>query len=519
MTGETRKTKQKRIIKNTMVLYARMLFLLGISLYTSRVVLHNLGISDYGLYNLTAGFIGFFAILSNTISGASSRFLNFAMGSDDKEALPKTFSCIVGIQWMMAGLVFVVAEIVGVWFINYHLNIPPGRMVAAHWCYQVAVFTFCNTIVTIPYQSVIVAHENMKIFAYVAIVSGVMKLLICILIAYSPIDKLIFFSVLMGILSICTRTFNRLYCKRRYPECSRGFKFDKQIFHELFVYAGWNYLGSIAAIIHQQGINILINLFFGTTINATQGIANQVKNAVNRFVSNFMAASRPQITQSYASGDISYMHSLITLACRMSHYLFLFFSLPIIFNTEAILFLWLKEVPEHSVLFIRLTLAYIMIWNISQPLSSGIGATGKVKYNQIVNSSLRITVIPICFVLLKLGGGVETLLIVPMVIDFIIIFTKLFFFRSYTNFDVSKYIREVLFQAVFLTLFTFVGCYLMNMALPEGNILCLFTRVALNTLFGGLVIFFIGCNKKERKFISKKFESLRRRKKFVVKNN
>jgi len=512
MMEEAKNVKQKRIVKNTLILYIRMVVVLAITLYTSRVILHNLGIEDYGLYNLVSGFVGLFAIITNSISGACSRYLNYAMGSNDENELPKTYSCIVGIQWLMAIVFFVVSEIIGVWFINYHLNILPERMVAANWCYQIAVFTFCNTLITVPYNSVIVAHENMKIYAYLSLATAFLKLLICMMVAYSPIDKLIFYSVMIGLMLILNRTFTRLYCRRKYKECRSGFKYDKQLFRQIFSFAGWSYLGSIAGIIHQQGINILVNLFFGTTINATQGVASQVKNGVNRLSCSFMVASRPQITQSYASGDISYMHELVTLASRIYTFLFMFFSLPILFNTDAILNLWLKEVPQHSVLFVRLTLLYMMIWNSSQALSTGIGATGKVKYVNIVNSSLRVMIVPICYVLLKQGGGVETLLIVPIVIDFIVIFTKLYFFHSYTRYNVFVYLRYVMFYAFFLLLITSAGCYLMNMALPEGNILCLFTRLALNTLFGGLVIYFIGCNKKERKFISKKFESLRRRK-------
>lgn len=359
---------KKRIAKNTLLLYVRMLFLMVISLYTSRVILNALGVNDFGIYNVVGGVVAMFSILSGSLSSAISRFITFELGKGDEENLKKVFSASVTIQLVLSAIIVVLIEAVGVWFLNAKMSIPANRIYAANWVLQFSVITFVINLISVPYNSTIIAHERMSAFAYISILEGVGKLAIAFLIMVSPIDRLIFYAILMCAIAVTIRFVYGYYCKKHFVECNYHFRWDKKLLKNMFGFAGWNFIGASSALLRDQGGNIILNLFFGPTVNAARGIANQVNNAITGFVTNFMTALNPQITKSYASGDRDYMMSLIFQGARLSYYMLLFLSLPVLVNTHYILVIWLKLIPEHAVTFVQLILIFALSESISNPL-------------------------------------------------------------------------------------------------------------------------------------------------------
>lgn len=367
----------KRIAKNTLLLYFRMLFLMAVSLYTSRVVLNALGVEDFGIYNVVGGVVAMFSVLSGSLSAAISRFITYELGKGNQENLNKIFSSAVTIQLILSGIIILLAETIGMWFLNAKMNIPEVRMEAANWVFQFSILTFAINLISIPYNASIIAHEKMSAFAYISILEAVGKLTIAYLITIAPIDKLIFYAILMCVVALVVRFTYGNYCKRHFSECTYHFVWDKQLLKQMFGFAGWNFIGASSAVLRDQGGNVVINLFCGPAVNAARGIASQVNNAVNQFVVNFMTALNPQITKSYAAGNKEYMMTLIFQGARLSFYMLLLLSLPILVNTHYILVLWLKIVPEHAVFFVQLILIFALSESISQPLITAMLATGK----------------------------------------------------------------------------------------------------------------------------------------------
>ena len=339
----------RRIAKNTLLLYFRMLLTMIVSLYTSRVVLNTLGIEDYGIYNVVGGVVAMFSVISGSLSAAITRFITFELGVGNKESLNKVFSSSVTIQIGLALIIVILAEVVGVWFLNVKMNIPDERMVAANWVFQFSLLTFAISLISVPYNACIIAHEKMSAFAYISIFEAAGKLGVAFLIAVSPIDRLIFYAILICCIAIIIRLVYGIYCKRNFEECSYHFIYDGYLLKRMFGFAGWNFLGAASWVLSNHGGNIVINLFCGPAVNAARGIATRVTSAVQGFSQNFMTALNPQITKSYASGDWQYMMTLIYQGARLSFYMLLLISLPVLLNTHYLLEIWLKVVPEHAV--------------------------------------------------------------------------------------------------------------------------------------------------------------------------
>ena len=327
----------KRIAKNTLLLYFRMLFMMAVSLYTSRVVLNALGVEDFGIYNVVGGVVAMFSMLSGSLSAAITRFITYELGKGNQENLKKIFSSSVTIQIGLAILIIVVAEAIGVWFLNMKMNIPDVRITAANWVFQFSILTFAVNLISVPYNASIIAHERMSAFAYISILEAIGKLAIVFLIVISPMDKLIFYAILMCAVALIVRLAYGVYCKRHFEECTYHFIFDRDLLKHMFGFAGWNFIGATSAVLRDQGGNVVINLFCGPAANAARGIAFQVNNAISGFVTNFMTALNPQITKSYAAGDRKYMMTLIFQGARLSFYMLLLLSLPVLINTHYIL--------------------------------------------------------------------------------------------------------------------------------------------------------------------------------------
>ena len=330
-------TNNKRIAKNTIALYMRMFCSMVISLFTSRIILDSLGVDNFGIYNVVGGFVAMFALMSSALTNSISRFLTFELGKGDTEKLKRVFSTSLNVMFALSIVVLLVGETVGLWFLNYKVNIPIERMEAANLVYQLSIATFIMGLVSVPYNASIVSHEKMTAFAYIGIFEIAMKLVIVYTLYVSPFDKLKTYAILLFLLSLSIRLIYGIYCNRHFQETHYKFVFDKPLLRQMTGFAGWNFLAQGAYQLNGSGVNLLINIFFGVTLNAARGIAYQVNNAVCQFTSNFMVALTPQITKSYAAGELAEMHKLIFRGAKFSYFLTLFFLIPICVETEYIL--------------------------------------------------------------------------------------------------------------------------------------------------------------------------------------
>jgi len=497
----------KRIAKNTLVLYVRMLFLMLISLYTSRVILEALGVEDFGVYNVVGGFVALFAIVSRSLSGAASRFLNYEMGKGNNERLRIVFSTTLSIQFLLAIIILILVETVGLWFLNNKMVIPIERLNAANWVFQFSVLTFCFNLLTTPYNAAIIAHERMSVFAYFSIFEGIAKLLICYMVIISPFDRLIIYSFFIFLIQFIVRSFYQWYCKKYFQECRYRFVVDKPLLKEIFSYSFWNLIGTSSVILRSQGGNVLINLFGGPVVNAARAIANQVLHAVHSFVDNFFTALRPQIMQSYASGDWRYMMTLIFQGARLSYYMLFLLCLPLLLNTDYLLHFWLKTVPDHSVLFVRLTLVFSMIESISSTLIIAQLATGKIRNYQLAVGGLQIMNFPVSYVILKCGGVPETILYVAIFIGICCLLTRIYMLRNMINLSAVEFIKKVIIN---ISLVSFVASIIPYFAFKTSqNSFTSFFYVTILCFVSTIIsILYVGCNKAERQFVYAKVEKI-----------
>lgn len=498
----------KRIAKNTLLLYFRMLLTMAVSLYTSRVVLSTLGVEDYGIYNVVGGVVAMFSVISGSLSAAISRFITYELGKGDKKVLEKIFSSAVTIQLTLGIIILILAEAIGVWFLNAKMNIPESRMYAANWVFQLSIITFIINLISVPYNAAIIAHERMSAFAYISILEVSAKLLIVYMLILSPIDMLIFYAILMTSVALIIRFVYGYYCKRHFEECTYHFIFDATLLKRMFGFAGWNFIGSCSAILRDQGGNIVINLFCGPAVNAARGIAYQVNSAINGFVSNFMVALNPQITKSYASGNREYMMTLIFQGARLSFYMLLLLSLPVLVNTHYILVIWLKIVPDHAVLFVQLILIFAMSESISNPLITAMLATGKIRNYQIVVGGMQMMNLPISYVCLRLGCMPESVLIVAIVISQCCLAARLYMLRGLIGLSSIKYLKTVYLNVLSVAVLSAIIPYLVSYNMKESFVT--FVAVTLIAVLSTASIeFFIGCNAKERYFVKRKLYAIK----------
>lgn len=498
----------KRIAKNTLLLYFRMLFMMVVSLYTSRVILNALGVEDFGIYNVVGGVVAMFSVISGSLSAAISRFITYELGKGDQSKLNRIFSASVTIQLLLSLIIVVLIESVGVWFLNTKMTIPMERMTAANWVLQFSIITFVINLISVLYNAAIIAHEKMSAFAYISILEAVGKLAIAFLIMWSPIDKLIFYAVLMCLVAIMVRFAYGHYCTKHFAECNYHFHWDKELLKNMFGFAGWNFIGASSAVLRDAGGNIVLNMFFGPSVNAARGIANQVNNAITGFVQNFMTALNPQITKSYASGDREYMMTLIFQGARLSFYMLLVLSLPVLINTHYILVIWLKLVPEHAVLFVQLILIFAMCESISNPLVTAMLATGKIRNYQIIVGGLQMLNLPISYVCLKLGCIPESVLIVAIVISQSCLVARLYMLRSMIGLSSVQYMKKVYFNIIVVALLSIAVPGLLSKYLEES--LLSFVILSFAAIVCTIIVeFYVGCNGKEREFVVDKVKNLK----------
>ena len=401
-----------KIARNTLMLYVRMLVLMLVGLYTSRVVLGALGEDDFGVYNVVGGVVSMFTIISGALNSAVSRFITFEMGKGSDAQLNKVYSTAVTIQLILAAVVVLLAEPLGLWFIDNKMTIDPSRIPAARWVLHFSLLAFVINLMSVPQMASITAHEHMSAYAYIGILDGLLRLGVAFLILHSPIDRLIYYAALMAGVVLIVRLAYGLYCRLHFEECRYRPVFDRPLIREMFSFAGWNFIGVTSGVLRDHGGNILVNLFSGPAVNAARGVAVQLNGAVQGFVTNFMTAVNPQITKSYAAGEKEYMFSLVRRSSRMSFFLLFLIALPVIFNADYLLSIWLKEVPEHSSLFVQLFLIFALSESFSNPMITAMLATGNIRNYQLVVGGIQLLNLPVSYVCLRMGAIPEVTVIV-----------------------------------------------------------------------------------------------------------
>ena len=491
----------KRIAKNTLLLYVRMLIMMIITLYTSRVILNALGVEDYGIYNVVGGVVSMFSILSGSLSAAISRFITFELGKGDKEKLKKVFCTAVNVQIILIFIITILLETVGLWFLNYKMVISIDRIDAANLVFQFSVVTFAINLWSVPYNASIVAHERMSAFAYVSIFDAVAKLLIAFIILKNPIDRLVFYGFLVLVVGLIQRFIYTWYCKKYFEECSYKLMFDKQITKEMFGFAGWNFIGASSAVLRDQGGNVLINIFFGPAVNAARGVAMSVSHAVTGFVSNFMIALNPQITKSYASGDFDYTFKLIFQGARLSYYILLILALPIIFTTQYLLEIWLGIVPEHAANFARLALLFAMSESLASPLITVMLATGNIRNYQIVVGGFQLLNLPISYSCLRLGCPPEIIFIVAIGVSVLCEITRLFMLRSMIKLHVRAFLKNVYFNVIIVSIIASILPFWTKQYVVLDNFGIFIFICFISVLSAIISIYIVGCNKNDRQLI------------------
>ena len=504
----TTSENNKRIAKNTLLLYFRMLLTMLVSLYTSRVVLNALGVEDYGIYNVVGGVVAMFSILSSSLSAAISRFITFELGRKDLDKLKRVFSSAVTIQIGLALIIILLAETIGLWFLNEKMVIPSERMTAANWVFQFSILTFAVHLISVPYNAAIIAHEKMSAFAYISILEVIGKLIVAFSIAIIPMDKLIYYGLLLMIIAVSICLVYGIYCKKKFEECIFYLYFDRALLKQMFSFAGWNFIGASSSVLRDQGGNLIINLFCGPAVNAARGIAIQVSHAIQGFVTNFMTALNPQITKSYASGNHDYMITLIFQGARLSFYILLILSLPVILNTHYILSLWLGVVPEHTVTFIQLVLIFAMSESLANPLITAMLATGNIRNYQLVVGGLQILNLPISYLFLRVGYPPESVFIVAIVISIGCEIARLYMLRKMINLPVLTFLKEVYFNVIIVSFSaTIIPCIIINRM--EENFANLLLTSFLCVVCTSVSILYIGCKKNERTFILRKLQEVK----------
>lgn len=495
-------SNNKRIAKNTIVLYMRTILTLLVSLYTSRIILNGLGVEDYGIYCVVAGFISMLAILSGSLSSSISRFITYELGKEDKSGLNILFTTSIVIQGFIAVLVLIVGELLSNSIINLFLNIPSDRIDAATWTYHCSLLIFTVNLISVPYRASIIAYEKMTAFAYIGILDVILKLIIALFILFSRYDKLIVYSLLLLAQAIMICFVYVLYCRKNFKECKLCSKIDKRTLKEMTSFASFAFLTSGTAVLNTQGLNMLINIFYGVTVNAARGIAVQVEAIVLKFVNDFTTAINPQIIKQYATGNYATMYSLICRGAKFSFFLLLFLSLPILFEANILLKWWLGIVPEDTVTFLRLTMVASMLTVLGNTGVTACMATGNIKKYTVILTSIGLLVFPLTIVAYKYGLPAESCYWVYITVYSIITIVRLFLMKELIRFPIFMYFRNVLFPVVLTTIGAIIFPSISYFIIDSG--LFRFVVTSILCVIGTIIsIFILGLTEKERTFIIK----------------
>ena len=497
----------KRIAKNTIFLYFRMILTMFVGLYASRVVLRTLGVSDFGLYNVVGGFVSMLSFLSSTMTNGTQRFLSYELGTHNYNKLRAVFSNALTLHFLMAGALLLIAETIGLWFLYNYMTIPEGRETAAFWVFQFSIFTFLVSVIQVPFMSSLISHEKMDIYAYMSIYDAVMKLLVVYLIGIGNFDKLVFYSFLICLVQVSSALLYNIYTQRHFEECRLRFCFNGPLIKEMSKFSGWTLIGAFGYTANGQGVNVLLNMFFGTVINAARGIAFQVTNILAGFSRNLQVASNPQIIKLYADGQIEEMSRLARRTSKFCAFLLLLIMTPVFVDVEYILQIWLGEYPEHTPLFMRIVLIQALIQSMSGPVVTVTHAGGKLKMPNLTAGVAVVLALPISFFALKWGCSPETVLIINIIPWIFECFFDSFYAQKYTGFSLIKFYKETYFVVLGISSISITSvyyvCHLLNTERMFGLIVDSFISVSICALF----IWILGLNNNEKEYISNMVKS------------
>lgn len=503
-------TSNQRIAKNTLFLYLRSILLLLISLYTSRVTLQILGVDDYGIYQLVGGVVAMFNMLSGSLASASQRFITYSLGRDNLDGQKKVFSTCITLHVVLGIIVVIILEVLGIWFLENKLIIPPDRMNAARWVMQFSIATFFFNVISVPFNAAIIAHEKMNAFAFIGILEGVLKLGCVLILGFITADKLVYYSLFTFIIAILLRFIYSIYSHRRFEEARNiKWKIEKGTFKEMFAFAGWNMLGEGSMILRNQGIDVLLNLFFGVIVNAAKGISNQVQSAVHQFVANFTTAIRPQLVISIAQKDYKRTHSLIFHGSRLSFFLMMVFVVPLSVSTLEVMEFWLVDVPPFAVDMVKVSLLYLQSNTLSRFLIHSILAHGNIRNFQVTAGVTKLMALPIAYVVLKFGGSPLTGIWVNIALDFVCRGIELFFVNKNNGYDIKRHLQK----ADMTCWMVFVLAFVVSMVFYKFVTTQLVVSCAFSLFITSMCIWFVGLDVSEKRVLSAQIKNFIQRKK------
>ena len=493
----------KRIAKNTIMLYIRMLLIMAVTLYTSRVVLEVLGVEDFGIYNVVGGLVAMFSFLTGSLSASTQRYITYALGKGNREELRIIFSTSIYIHILFSILIILLSETLGLWFFYTKLQIPIDRLDATFWAFQFSILSAAIAVLNIPFYASIVAYERMNIFAYISVAEAILKLVVVYILLLFDIDKLALYAFLIFFVQFVVWLSYILYCRHHFELLRLKKVYNRGLFNEMLRFSGWNLFGSLASVCFNQGLNILLNVFFNPIVNAARAISVQVQNAVYQFCVGFQTALNPQITKSYASKDYTYMYSLLFQGSKFSFYLLLLFSLPVFIEADVILYLWLKNVPENTVIFLRIMLVISWINSFSNPLIVAASATGKIMRYQILVGGILLLVLPISYIFLVFGAAPFVVFVVHLCVELIAQLARLFLLRGMIQLPLIDYWKKVILKSLLVLCVSIIIPFslynYLNSTLFDALIICIVTIIS--TV---LSIYFFGISYDERALLKKK---------------
>lgn len=503
-------SSNKRLAKNTLMLYVRMLLVMFVTLYTSRVVLRVLGVEDYGIYSIVGGVVVSFSLLSNAMSGAISRFITFALGKEETKKVKKLFGVSVFIQICLGILIIACGEIIGPYLLNTQMSIPQGRVDAANILFQFSLITFVIKLFCVPFNALIISNERLSAYAYFGIGEVGLQLSVVFLIQAFSADKLIMYGFLLAMVALIYVTMQYIYCKLTFPSQMASPSFDKSIFTEMANFASWNFIGTSAGILKNQGVDIIVNVFTGVVVNAARGIAYQINTAVTNFSENFITALRPQIVKAYASEDKKRLNFLVEQGARFSGYLLLVLTIPLIFEMDTLLQLWLKVVPPYAETFARLQLIDAIVVSLSQTLVIALLATGKIRNYQLMVGGINLLNMPLSWLLLYLGFPVLVTYIVSISLNILCLVCRLLFANRLANIVIVRYLRKVVMNVIIVACASIVLPTIITRFIEPSlqRMVIVMTTCVLTTL---LSILYIGMTASERTYLYSKAFSLIRK--------
>lgn len=498
-----------RIAKNTAILYVRMLFVIVVKLYTSRIILQALGVEDYGIYNVVGGIVVLFDFLNNAMSNSTQRYITVELGHKDSNQLNKVFITSINIHALISLIILILSETVGLYLLIYKMIIPESRFWAAFWVYQISVVTSIINIMSVPYGALIVANEKMSVFAYITLYEVAAKLAISYIIMFSPFNRLVLYAILMAGVQLSVRFINSIYCSKKLEGAKYHLYHDSCLFKEMSSFAGWNLVGNLSGVLATQGQNILLNMFFGPIVNAARAVAIQVQTTLYNFTSGFQTAINPQIIKTYAASELSKMHTLIFKSSRMSFLLLLIMCIPFFLEAPFIIKLWLGKVPEYTIIFLKIILVVSLIDCSANSLMNAAAATGKVKRYQLTCGLIVMMICPITYLALKAGCEPYIAFIVHLCISSTVYIARLIFLQNMINLKIKEFVKVVLYRCAIVTILTISIMIPIKYMMPENTINA-FIVIAISVTYTSIITYIFGLTKSERDFIRRKLEFITR---------